>query len=167
MNKVSNSKLIFLYLLAIFFEILNLGMNEVSWATKFLPLFNLMMVFYFTVITPVFSIWFIFLLGVWGDSLSWDPIGATSLCYIVMTKFFFLLNKKMFLSESFIQIWYQFCGFCLSFLMLKWAVIAIFNGNVSSFSLIIVQFVLTSIAYVPMHRFFDYLHTRIKRSSRF
>lgn len=152
---------IFLHVIAVFLVIINLTDIHIAGFSKLIPLFDLMAVFYFAVFRNDFRIWFIFILGIWNDALSGNLLGITSLCYIILIKLFALLNDRMMVKESFLQVWKQFIGFCFLFLALKWMILSISDN--SSYSLITpaVQLGLSSLFYVLMHRFFDYLTKKL------
>jgi len=154
-------KSISLHLIVILLVIINIANIKIPGVSHLIPLFDLMAIFYFTIFKNIFSIWFVFLLGIWGDSLSGSPLGLTSICYILLGKFFLTINSKMFIRENFQQIWKQFIIFCFLFLLMKWTILSIFNGYPHSIISPITQLILSSILYVIMHRFFDYLTNRL------
>jgi cell shape-determining protein MreD len=157
----SITKVITLYLIAILFVIVNLSNIKIAGFASLIPLFDLMMVFYFGIFKNTFPIWFIFLLGIWNDALNGNPLGTTALCYIVLIKFFLLLNSKMLIKENFIQVWKQFVSFCFLFLFMKWVFLSIFSGMAYSIVTPLVQLALSTSLYVLMHRFFDYLSAKL------
>lgn len=161
LTRKSLSRIVALHLIAILLVIFNLSDIRVAGLSSLLPLFDLMAVFYFAIFKSVFSIWFIFLLGVWNDALNGNALGTTSLCYILLIKLFSLLNGKMMIRENFRQIWQQFIGFCFLFLLMKWMVLSMFNGVAYSIVTPLVQLVLSSVLYVLMHKFFDYLSAKL------
>ncbi len=120
-----------------------------------------MMIFYFAVFKKEFGIWFIFVMGIWNDALNGNPLGVTALCYILLVKFFILLNVKMMIRDSFKQILQQFIIFCFCFLLMKWIMLSVFAGVFLNFTNAIVQFVISSTTYVLMHKFFDYLSAKL------
>lgn len=154
-----------LHLVAILFVITNVSDVRIAGLSNIIPLFDLMMIFYFGAFKNVFGIWFIFLLGIWNDALNGNPLGTTALCYILLVKFFSLLNQKMVIKEKFIQIWQQFIAFCFLFLLMKWAILSIFNGSPYSLITPAVQLVLSSAFYIVMHKFFDYLSQKLLEDS--
>ncbi len=76
-DRTSPVKVVSLYLVAVFFVILNLSNIKIAGFNSLIPMFDLMMVFYFGVFCPIFPVWFVFLLGIWSDSLSGAPLGTT------------------------------------------------------------------------------------------
>lgn len=154
-------RIIALHLIAILFVILNVSDIRIAGLTNVIPLFDLMMIFYFAVFKNVFSIWFIFLLGIWCDALNGNPLGVTALCYILLVKLFLVLNGRMMIRENFDQLWRQFIAFCFLFLFMKWAMLSVFNGAVYSIISPLVQLALSSVLYVVMHKFFDYLSQKL------
>lgn len=160
-NKISGLRLILLHLIAISFVIINISDVKISGFSSVAPLFSLMIIFYFSVFKKVFNIWFIFVLGVWVDSLSGQHLGITSLCYIFLIKIFLLFNGKAFVVENFRQIWQQFAIFCFSFLFIKYLFVSAFIGSFLSIYGLLIQFVISSLSYVLMHKFFDYLNKKL------
>ena len=161
LEQKSISRVVTLHLIAILFVILNVSDVRIAGLSNVIPLFDLMMIFYFAVFRRNFSIWFIFLLGVWNDALNGNPLGTTSLCYIFLVKVFSLLNHRFIIKENFQQIWQQFVLFCFCFLLMKWLILSILNGTSYSITTALVQFILSSLLYVLMHKFFDYLSQRL------
>jgi len=157
----SISRLLTLHLIAILLVIINVSDIRIAGLSNVIPLFDLMAVFYFAAFKNVFPIWFVFLLGVWNDALNGAPLGATALCYILLVKIFVLINSKMLIKENFIQIWQQFIGFCFLFLTMKWLILSLFSGIAYPLLNLLVQLVLSSSAYVLMHKFFDYLSQKL------
>ncbi|HLD76716.1 MAG TPA: hypothetical protein VI861_01140 [Rickettsiales bacterium] len=140
---------------------LNIFNIEIAGFARVIPLFDVMMIFYFTVFLPVFGLWFIFLLGIWADALNGNPLGMTSLIYIFLIKFFTILNQKMVIRDEFRQLWQQFVIFCACFLFLKWSFLSLFNGAIYSLITIFVQLILSAVFYVIMHKFFDFLNRKL------
>ena len=154
-------RLIFLHLIAIMFAIINISDIKIAGISKVIPLFDLMIVFYFAVFRSDFGIWFVFILGVWNDALNGNPLGTTSLCYILLIKVFVLLNNRLVIKENFLQVWKQFIAFCFLFLLLKWSILSLFNQATYGISTPLVQLVLSSLFYVLMHKFFDNLSQKL------
>jgi rod shape-determining protein MreD len=153
------------YLIAILLVIANVSNIRIAGLTNVIPPFDLMAVFYFAAFKNVFVIWFVFLLGIWNDSLNGNPLGATSLCYILLVKFFSLVNGKMLIKENFIQVWQQFIIFCFLFLLLKWLILSVFDGTLHSLLNPFLQLILSSLFYVLMHKFFDYISNKFGDSN--
>lgn len=152
-----------LHFIAVLFVILNVSVVDVAGFSSVIPLFDLMAIFYFTVFKGIFAIWFVFLLGIWNDALNGNLLGATSLCYILLIKLFMMLNHKMMIKENFKQVCEQFVLFCFLFLLMKWAVLSILNGVVYSLISPLVQLLLSSVFYVLMHKFFDFLSAKLEQ----
>jgi cell shape-determining protein MreD len=149
------------HLITVLFVIMNVSSFNVAGLANVAPLFDLMAIFYFAVFKNIFAIWFIFLLGIWSDALSDNMLGATSLCYILLIKFFLLLNQKMLIRENFKQVCEQFVLFCFLFLLMKWAILSIIAGAFYSIVTPLVQLILSSVFYVLMHKFLDFLSSKL------
>ncbi len=154
-------RIIALHLVAILLVIANVSDIRIAGLTSVMPLFDMMMIFYFAVFKNVFSIWFVFLLGVWCDALNGNPLGLTSLCYILLIKLFLVFNLRMMIRENFDQLWRQFIVFCFLFLLMKWTILSVFNGAAYTIISPLVQLALSSVLYVVMHKFFDYLSQKL------
>ncbi len=150
-----------LHLITVLFVIMNVSSFNVAGLANVVPLFDLMAIFYFAVFKNIFAIWFIFLLGIWSDALNDNMLGATALCYILLIKFFLLLNQKMLIRENFKQVCEQFALFCFLFLLMKWAILSIIGGTFYSIITPLVQLVLSSVFYVLMHKFLDFLSSKL------
>lgn len=150
-----------LHCIAILFVILNVSNVKIEGISSVIPLFDLMMIFYFAVFLNVFGIWFIFLLGIWNDALNGNPLGTTALCYILLVKMFNFLNRRMVIKENFKQLWEQFVVFIFLFLMMKWAILSVFHGAFYNITNSLVQLILSSVVYAVMHKFFDYLSQKL------
>ncbi len=149
------------HLITVLFVIMNVSSFNVAGFANVVPLFDLMAIFYFAVFKNIFAIWFIFLLGIWSDALNDNMLGATSLCYILLIKFFLLLNQKMLIRENFKQVCEQFVLFCFLFLLMKWAILSIIAGAFYSIVTPLVQLTLSSVFYVLMHKFLDFLSSKL------
>ena len=151
-----------LQIIAVLFAMLNLSNIKIEYVADFLPLFDVMIIYYFAVLKPdVFMVWFLFLLGIISDSINGFPLGVTSICYILLVKLFRILNQRMVMQENFHQIFGQFIAFTFSILFLKWAIISIYHFKTYNIISPIIQLVVTCTIYVLMHRVFDYLDKKL------
>lgn len=121
-----------------------------------IPLFDLIVIFYFAIFKDILAIWFLFILGLYHDSINGNIIGVTSLCYILSVKTFNILNYKLVIRKSFDQIWQQFMAFMIVFLILKWIMLSALNSTFYSVNTMIIQMVLTSALYVLSHKCLSY-----------
>ena len=129
---------------------------KISGISAIIPLFDLIIIFYFAIFKNVFAIWFLFLLGLYHDSLNGNAVGITSLCYILSVKTFTILNHKLIIRKNFKQIWQQFMAFMIFFLILKWILLSIFNGAFYSINIMVIQIILTSALYVLSHKYISH-----------
>jgi rod shape-determining protein MreD len=157
----SLTNLIILHLIAILLTITNISDIKIAGIQKIMPLFDLMIIFYFSIFKNKFRVWFIFVLGIWNDALNGNLLGITSLTYIISIKIFLILNDRMILKENFIQVWRQFISFCLLFLIMKWAILSISQPGSYSLTTPLIQLIISSLFYVIMHKFFNYLTQKL------
>jgi len=154
-------KLALLYLVLVFFVIFNIFDVGVIGFSNILPLFDVAAIFYFAVYKRFISTWFVFLIGLWADSLMGSALGVSSLCYIALISLFSFLNHKMYIRDNFVQIWQQFIVFCFLFLMSRYLVLCLINGSFYDALDLFVRFVITSLLYVSLHRLFDYMSRKL------
>ena len=163
---VSLRNIVILQIIAILFAMLNLSNIKIEYVADFLPLFDVMIIYYFAVLRPeVFAVWFLFLLGIITDSINGFPLGITSLSYILTVKLFNVLNQKMLLKENFQQIFGQFIAFVFSILLLKLSMLSIYHFKSYNFVGSAIQMFITSTLYVLLHKFFDYLDKKLLKGS--
>ncbi|MDA0902691.1 MAG: rod shape-determining protein MreD [Proteobacteria bacterium] len=158
--KSSFVKVTALHLIAVLFTVFNL--TNVGFFPDFIPLFDLMIIYYFTIYrSGVFGWWFLLLLGVWDDSLTGLPIGITAFSYLIGVKIFEILNHRLIIRENFTQIWQQFIAFSFFILAFKWVLLSIYYSTTYSIINPLIQIAISSLLYVVMHRFFDYLSLKL------
>ncbi len=161
-NKQEIAGRIAAHILAILSVIISVSDIKISGISAVIPLFDLVLIFYFAIFKNIFAIWFLFLLGLYNDSLNGNLVGITSLCYILSVKIFNILNYKLIIRKNFKQIWQQFMGFMMFFLILKWALLSIFDGTFYSVKIIVIQFILTSTLYVLIHKYISHFIASFK-----
>ena len=161
LGQKSISRVVALHLIAILFVIFNVSNIKIAGLSSVIPLFDLMIIFYFAVFRNDFGLWFVFLMGVWSDALTGDSLGVTALCYVLLVKLFSILNVKLNIKENFRQIWKQFIIFCVVFLFIKWSLLSVMSGSLHSINTMLIQLVLSSVFYVAIHKFFDYLSIKL------
>lgn len=150
-----------IHLLAILFVMLNLGSAKSVGTSHFMPLFDLMVIYYFAVYQRIFQVWFLFLLGLWSDSLSGMPLGISSFSYIIICRFFIALNQRLSIGENFRQILQQFALFLFFVLGCKWLIISAYHSKFYNFTPLLQQLVISVPLYVVMHKFFDYMGQKL------
>lgn len=150
-----------IYLVTILFVVMNVSEVKIAGFADVVPLFDLIAVFYFAVFKNIFGIWFVFLLGIWNDALNDNLLGVTALCYILLVKLFSALSNNMLVRENFKQVCQHFVIFCFLFLLMKWAILSVLSGSFHSVVTPLVQFILSSVFYILMHKFFDFLSEKL------
>ncbi len=153
-------KISVLYLTAILLTIVNLNSisNNPTGLVISLPLFEIMIIYYFAIYKKnVFGLGFIFFIGIWSDSLNGIPLGITSLIYVVVVKIFDLISHKQSPKEDFKSILKEFVIFITVILFLKWLLLSFYYKDPYSVSPFLSQVIISSLTYVIMHKFFDFL----------
>jgi rod shape-determining protein MreD len=151
-------KVLTLYIIAIFLTMLTLSNIKVTAIANFLPLFDVMIIYYFAIYRPnIFSAWFLFLLGLMSDAMNGLPLGLTSIIYIIAVKIFIHLGQKIMVRENFKQVFQQFTAFIFTILALKWLFLSLYYLKLYNIYPPLIQFSISISIYVIMHKFFDYL----------
>lgn len=119
------------------------------------PLLDVITIYYFRIFRKVFSLWFIFFLGLITDSLAGGALGVTSLVYIICVAVFEYLEVRLVIKDDFKQVLRRFLAFMACFLLLKWSVLSIISFANYSFVMIVIQFVISSVCYVIVHRILE------------
>jgi hypothetical protein len=135
---------------------------KISGISAIIPLFDLIIIFYFAIFQNIFALWFLFFLGLYHDCLNGNMVGTTSLCYIISVKIFTILNHKLIIRKNFKQIWQQFTAFMIVFLILKWALLSMLNSTFYSINIMIIQIILTSALYIPSHKYISYFIAKFR-----
>ena len=154
-------KVIALYILAIISVAFNITSIKIPFVASLFPLIDVMIIFYFAIFRQFFGIWFIFLLGIWSDALTGNPLGIAALLYILLVKFFMVINSKMLSRENFIQIWQQFVAFCFVVIFIKLFMLSMLQGSSMSLTIPVAQFLFSVFLYIPMHKFCDLLSVKL------
>lgn len=155
------SKQITVHLIAILFAMFNILDIKIGGFHKVFPLLDTMTIFYFAIFCKIFSLWFIFLLGIFSDALTGNPLGLTSLLYILLIQLFEIVNQRFVIRENFGQIIYQFSLFLFLLLLLKWIILSLYNQTFYDAKILLIQLILSSCFYVVIHKFFDYLNQKL------
>lgn len=135
-------------LLVIFASVVPLHIPGMS---SFLPLFNIMMVYYWTIYRPdLFPVWFIFLLGLMQDALYGTPLGVYALLNMA-TWMMIVSFREYFSKESFFNVWAKF--FLVSFIitLLNWGVFLFLTGKWLVPTNAVLQWLLSAVLYACIH----------------
>jgi len=162
---VDRKSVFILQIIAVFLAMLNLSDIKVNYLADFLPLFDVMIIYYFAVLRPgIFAIWFLFVLGIISDSISGVPLGITSFCYIIAVKLFVAINNRATIQQNFYQIFGQFIAFTFVILLLKWLIISVYSLKFYNIINPLIHLTITSITYIFMHMFFHSLDKKLLES---
>ncbi len=156
-DKKFNGPVVAIYLVSLLFAMFNILQIDISGFSRALPMLDIMAIYYFGVFNPIFSVWFIFIMGVFADALNSNPLGLSSVVYILLVRLFLIANKRLVIRENFIQILQQFAAFVTLSLLLKWIILSLYYESFYNISILLVQLIITSVFYVPIHKLFDFL----------
>lgn len=114
----------------------------------------------------VFSYTFIFVLGIWYDSLVGLPLGVTALANLVATRIFLFLANRMFIIKSFMQSWAFYLGFVSFIVLEKWSLLSIYYNNTQAFNIFLIQICLSGLLFIPLFNVFDFLRVKLVYQGR-
>ncbi len=147
--------IVVIYFVTIVFAVFGFMDLDVAGFSLAFPLFDVIAIYYFRVFRGFFPLWFVFLLGLITDSMAGEILGITSLIYIAVIKFFEYLETRLAIKDDFKQVLRRFLAFLACFLFLKWFLLSIINFTNYDFWMIIVQFLISSMCYVFMHKILE------------
>lgn len=128
---------------------------------NFIPLFNIMMVYYWTIYRPsLFPVWFIFLLGLMQDALYGVPLGVHSFLNLV-TWMIIVKNRRYFSKESFLEIWLNFCMVSLLIAVLNWIMFCLLESNLLAPTNAILQWLLSAVLYACIHYILNLVYSML------
>ena len=153
---------IFYYLFVIFAVTLNISNIKIIAINSLIPCFEIATIFYSIAMNNIFGLWFVFIVGIWSDSVNSTHLGISYLCYIIVIKFFHLLYEKIFIKENFSHILMHFSFFIFLFQFLKISFLIIIDKHFYDISRLLIQSLLTIAIYPMLHYFFDYLDNKIE-----
>ncbi len=149
-------------MLTLFLVMVCLAPKHISGLEKVMPLLPLMPVFYWGMLhAREMPYWFVFSVGIIVDTATGQPLGISSLLYII---FLAMLHaqRKYFHKEGFIIKWAYFCGMLLVMVVLNWICLSLYFMTFLSLSLSLVQWLITAGLYPLMHSGFDIVDKRIQ-----
>jgi len=155
-------KITALHLIALFFVTLNVAPIKIANMPSISPIFSSIIVFYFCVYREnVFSFFFIFILGLWCDSLRMLPLGTTSFALLLSIKIIREINSRVLTKDSFSQLVILFAIFCGIFSIIKWSVLSIFYQKLFPIFHAFLEIGVTVLLYVILHNFLDFLNRKL------
>ena len=124
----------------------------------FPPHITLISIYYWTIFYPAaMPYWFVFLLGIVVDSMHGDPLGVSSLVYLVF-RFLVLVQQRLLSRETFVALWFSF-GFALAIILLiYWLVLTIYHGVALPLLPAVMQWAFTFGVYPLAHMGFSVLY---------
>ncbi|MFC1659043.1 hypothetical protein ACFL0U_00555 [Pseudomonadota bacterium] len=155
-------KILSLHLIVLFFVTLNVIPIVISDTPNISPMFSVIVVFYFTVYkTEIFSNFFIFLIGIWVDSLRALPLGTTSLALLLSVKIIHEINSRLLTKDTFLQLVNLFVIFCAIFSFIKWSILSLFYTTPYPVIPVFLNIGVTILLYILLHNLFDFLNAKL------
>lgn len=127
----------------------------------FLPFFNIMMVYYWTIYrAELFPAWFAFLLGIMQDALYGNPLGVNAFLNLVV--WMIINNKREFFSkESFLNVWFKFFIVSSLIAVLNWAIFSFLYGKMLIPTNAVLQWLLSAVLYACIHYILNIVYSML------
>lgn len=130
--------------------------------TGMTPAIVLICIFYWGVYSPgVLPYSFLFLLGIVQDALSGQPLGLSS---FVNMGFAYLLHsqRKLMGRALFGTVWVSCALLIAMATLVQWAIISLYVGKAYPLAVPLMRWVVTCIAYPPLHVLFTQVYKRLR-----
>jgi rod shape-determining protein MreD len=148
-------------MITLFLIIICLAPKHITGLEKVMPILPLMPVFYWGMLhAREMPYWFVFLAGLLVDSATGQPLGLSSLLYII---FMTMLHaqRKYFHKEGFVIKWGYFAGLLLVMTVLNWVCLSLYYMTMLPSVPALVQWLMTVGFYPLMHAGFEIVDKRI------
>lgn len=135
--------------------VVTLASKDIGGLGSVMPLLPLLPAYYWGVLHPrAVPYWFLFLLGLVTDAVTGQPLGLSSLLYML---FLALLSwqRRHFHKEGFTVKWAYFAGLFLAVLAAQWVSLSWMQAKLFPVAAALVQWALTAGCYPLAHAGFD------------
>lgn len=145
-------------LLLFILTLLPIGMAGIS---VFTPNLSLVSIYYWTIFYPAaMPYWFVFILGVFVDSLHGEPLGISSLVFLVF-RFLVMVQQRLLARETFIAMWFSFGLGLAAILLIYWIALTIYHQAALPLEPVLMQWVFTFGIYPLAHMGFSLLYRHL------
>jgi rod shape-determining protein MreD len=118
--------------------------------TVVMPVFTLMSIYYWTLSRPeLMAAPFIFLIGLFQDSLSGAPMGLSAIVFL-SGHYFVISQRRLLTGQSFALTWFGFSVLALMASTLAWIIVCIFYSLIVPVGPSAIQAFLTIVLYPPV-----------------
>lgn len=149
--------------LSLILFILSVVPSSIWGLNLFMPLLTLMPIFYWGRLqNNEMPYWFVFIIGVLTDAVSWQMLGLSSLLYLIFTSLLHSQSKYIN-KEGFIIVWGLFSVLTSGLAILQWLLISLLSHQVQSIIPALTQLLITIAIYPLFHRLFDVISEYIRQ----
>ena len=111
------------------------------------PLLVLVAIYYWAIYRPdLFRPYIVFLLGLLNDGIHYNPLGLSALVFLGVYQLAFS-NRRYIVGQIFYMLWAGFAVLALLAVVVMWAYVSLYNGQVMAISPVFVQYVLTVVIF--------------------
>jgi rod shape-determining protein MreD len=146
--------------LAVVLTVLPLGLPSL---TIVMPVFTLMSIYYWTLVRPdLMAAPFIFLIGLFQDSLSGAPLGLWAIVFL-SGHYFVISQRRLLAGQSFALAWFGFAVLAMIASTLAWVIVCAFYTRFVPMGPSAIQAFLTIVLYPPIALGLSQIHRLLPR----
>jgi rod shape-determining protein MreD len=155
---IQSIKISFIRLLTILWIVFSCISLKIAGLSHIIPAFDIIFIFYWTIYYPaIFPFWFIIVISCILDILQGMPFSVSSLVNVIF-QITVIMQKRFFIKNPFIVVWFGFILFSLGSCALKWIILSALKGEVIILKAVIIQWLFTLAAYPWVHLLFHNIY---------
>lgn len=137
--------------------------KHASGLDNFMPILTLAPVFFWGLRTgPEMPFWFVFLLGLLLDAGTGQPLGLSSLLYMIFLGIVYAQSKYI-TKEGFLIKWGYFAGLVFVNQLLSWAALSLFAGSMLAIGAALMQWLFTICLFPLLYKLFELVDALVYR----
>ena len=130
----------------------------IAGASAFFPVVDIMVIYYWSSYRPgTMPDWFVFLLGVFRDSIEGLSIGISP-CVYLLVRFMVVASRGLYRRENFIVVWQGLAITALIAIAGKWLLVSFIMDTPLILDYAIMQFMFSVAMYPVFHWFFSLVY---------
>lgn len=153
-----SSRLLAPGIVTLFLVLFMVAPRQITGSVEFMPLFALMSIYYWGIFRPdVMPYWFVFIVGLLQDTLLGQPLGISSLLYLLF-RWMVPRQRRLFTRQVFGALWLGFVLITATIFLLKWTCLTLFFGRPMGLQPAAMQWVITVGLYPFLHQLFNQIY---------
>ncbi len=146
--------------LSVLLTVLPIGLPSLN---VVMPVFTLMSIYYWTLARPdLMAAPFIFLIGLFQDSLSGAPMGLSAMVFL-SGHYFVISQRRLLAGQAFALTWFGFSVLAIMASTFAWIIVCVFYTRLVPIGPSAVQAFLTIVLYPPVASVLSQVHRLLPR----